>query len=161
MTDDDVAALIETIEQQERELVLGTFTADDAWRLGCMAVDIARDRGLPIVVDVRRGPQQAFHAALEGATPDNDSWVQRKVRVVERFASSSYLAGLRSRRRGQTFSEQHQLPFQEFAAAGGGFPVRVAGVGVVGVLTVSGLTQADDHALVVEVLTRFRSATPA
>ncbi|ROS73608.1 heme-degrading domain-containing protein [Cellulomonas sp. PhB143] len=158
---DDVAAQIAELEQQERALVLDSFTADDAWHLGCLVVELARERALPIVVDVRRGPQQMFHAALEGSSADNDSWVQRKVRVVERFATSSYLAGLRSRARGQTFSEQHQLPFQEYAAAGGGFPVRVAGVGVVGVLTVSGLTQADDHALVVEALAAFRDTAGA
>lgn len=154
---EDLAAQIADIEQQEWDLSLRSFTPDDAWNLGCLVVEIARDRGLPIVVDIRRGFQQAFHAALAGATPDNDSWVQRKVRVVERFGASSYLLGLRAQMRGQSFSEQHQLPFQEYAAAGGAFPVRVDGVGIVGVLAVSGLTQRDDHALVVEALTRFRA----
>ncbi|WP_029253823.1 heme-degrading domain-containing protein [Paraoerskovia marina] len=154
---EDLAALIADVEQQEWDLVLTSFTHDDAWNLGCLVVEIARDRGLPIVVDVRRGRQQMFHAALPGSTPDNDSWVERKVRVVERFGASSYLLGLRARLRGQSFSEQHQLPFQEYAAAGGAFPVRVDGVDIVGVLSVSGLTQQDDHALVVEALTRFRA----
>ena len=34
-------------------------------------------------------------------------------------------------------------------------PVRVADVGVVGTVTVAGLAQADDHALVVEALRTF------
>jgi uncharacterized protein (UPF0303 family) len=42
-----------------------------------------------------------------------------------------------------------------FAAHGGAAPIRVAGAGVVGVVTVSGLVQADDHALVVEALRTF------
>ena len=45
---------------------------------------------------VRRGTQQLFHAAREGTTADNDSWVERKVRVVERFrAYGSYEEALR------------------------------------------------------------------
>ncbi|MCB7136062.1 heme-degrading domain-containing protein [Cellulosimicrobium marinum] len=154
-TPDDLASTIATVEAQERDLVLPAFTHDDAWRLGCLLVELAVERELPVTIDVRKGPQQVFHAAREGTTPDNDSWVERKVRVVQRFGASSYLVGLRSKARGTTFTEQHQLPLQEYAAHGGAFPVRVEGVGVVGVVTVSGLAQADDHALVVEALRAF------
>ncbi|AEE46073.1 heme-degrading domain-containing protein [Cellulomonas fimi] len=152
MVHEDVETLVRAVEQQERELVLPSFTNDDAWSLGCLLVEMAAERDLAVTVDVRRGPQQLFHAAREGTTPDNDSWVERKVRVVERFGASSYLVGLRARAKGTTFAEQHDLPLQQYAAHGGAFPVRVAGVGVVGVVTVSGLPQADDHALVVEAL---------
>jgi len=157
---EDVAALVAEVEQQERELVLTRFTHDDAWQLGCLLVELATDRGLAVTVDVRKGPQQVFHAAREGTTPDNDSWVQRKVRVVERFGASSYLTGLRARARGDDFNAKHQLPLQEYAAHGGAFPVRVEGVGIVGIVTVSGLAQADDHALVVEAL-RVQAAVGA
>lgn len=155
----DLTALIATVEEQERDLVLSSFTHDDAWRLGCLLVELATERDLAVTIDVRKGPQQVFHAAREGTTPDNDSWVERKVRVVQRFGASSYLVGLRAQAKGTTFAEQHQLPFQEYAAHGGAFPVRVHGVGPVGVVTVSGLPQADDHALVVEALTAFRGGT--
>jgi uncharacterized protein (UPF0303 family) len=45
----------------------------------------------------------------------------------------------------------------DYAAHGGAFPVRIRNVGVVAVVTVSGLPQAEDHALVVTALERFRS----
>lgn len=98
-----------------------------------------------------------FHAAREGTTADNDSWVERKVRVVYRFGASSYLVGLRARAKGEDFNDQHGLPLQEYAAHGGAVPVRVEGVGIVGVVTVSGLAQGDDHAMVVEALRAFRA----
>ena len=41
------------------------------------------------------------------------------------------------------------------ADAGGAVPLRVAGVGVVAVVTVSGLTQAEDHAMVCRALAEF------
>jgi uncharacterized protein (UPF0303 family) len=86
---------------------------------------------------------------------DNDTWVERKVRVVERFGTSSYLQGLRARAKGTTFADVHDLPLQQYAAHGGAFPVHVEGVGVVGAVTVSGLPQADDHALVTEAIGTF------
>ncbi|WP_240675538.1 heme-degrading domain-containing protein [Cellulomonas endophytica] len=153
--DPDAARLVTDLEAQERELVLPSLTHDDAWRLGCLLVGLARERDLPVVVDVRRGTQQLFHAARPGTVADNDTWVARKVRVVERFGASSYLVGQRARAKGTTFAEQHGLHVQEYAAHGGAFPLRVGGAGVVGVVTVSGLPQAEDHALVVEALRLF------
>ncbi|GAA1855689.1 heme-degrading domain-containing protein [Myceligenerans crystallogenes] len=152
MNDDAIQVAIDEVTAQEAELVLQAFTHDDAWRLGSRLVELAVERDLPVTVDIRKGTQQVFHAARPGTTPDNDSWVERKVRTVYRFGASSYLVGLRARAKGENFNAQQGLSFQEYAAHGGAFPVRVAGVGVVGVVTVSGLAQADDHALVVEVL---------
>jgi uncharacterized protein (UPF0303 family) len=151
----DLPARIATLEQQERDLVLTTFTNDDAWQLGCVLVELATDRSLPVTVDVRRGTQQLFHAALEGTTPQNDSWVERKARVVVRFGASTLLVQLRETARGRTFGDAHGLPFAEYAAAGGAFPVRVQGVGIVGTVAVSGLTQQQDHDLVVEGIAAF------
>ncbi|WP_125775538.1 heme-degrading domain-containing protein [Antribacter gilvus] len=152
----DVATIVAEVEAQERELVLGSFTHEDAWRLGCLLMELATERDLAVTVDLRKGTQQVFHAARPGTTPDNDSWIERKVRVVYRFGASSYLVGLRARAKGSDFNADHGLPFQEYSAHGGAFPVRVEGVGIVGVVTVSGLAQQDDHALVVEALRTLR-----
>lgn len=147
---------IAAIEEQEAELVFTRFDNADAWRLGCLLVAMAQDRNLGITIDIRRGSQQLFHAAMPGTTADNDSWVARKARVVERFGASSYLVGLRSLAKGAPFATRRDdLPVDRYAAAGGGFPIRVRDVGVVGSVIVSGLAQEDDHALVVEALRMF------
>ena len=160
MSESDVTAIITEVEAQEAELVLPTFTNDDAWRLGSLLVELAVERGLPVTIDIRKGTQQVFHAARPGTTPDNDSWIKRKVRVVYRFGASSYLVGLRAKAKGTDFKTDHGLLFQEYSAHGGAFPVRVAGVGIVGVVTVSGLAQQDDHALAVEALRELAEAPP-
>ena len=143
------------LTEQETTLVLPRLTNDDAWRLGCLLVGMARERGAAVTVDIRRGGQQLFHCAMEGTTPDNDAWLARKARVVERFHASSLLVGERFRAKGTTFEASSRLDPDHYAAHGGAFPLRVAGAGVVGVVGVSGLPQADDHALVVDGLTRF------
>jgi uncharacterized protein (UPF0303 family) len=112
-----------------------------------------------VAVDVSRGDHQLFHAALAGSSPDNDAWLARKARTVRRFHTSSLHVGQLCRDAGRTLQEQFLLPESEYAAHGGAFPVTVVGVGVVGVVAVSGLPQLEDHALVVEVLQQVLTST--
>jgi uncharacterized protein (UPF0303 family) len=146
---------LEELEAQERRLVFRRFTHEDAWALGSLLVELARERQAPVAIDIHRAGQQLFHAALPGSTPDNDAWIERKRRVVERYGSASYLVGARFRAKGTTFEESSRLDPDRYAAHGGSFPVHVEGVGVVGAVTVSGLPQLQDHRLVVEALERF------
>ena len=152
---DDTSALISELEEQEERLVFTAFDNDDAWRLGSSLVELARERGLPITVDIRCNGHQLFHAALPGTAPANDLWIERKVRVVEHLRCSSYLAGRRLAAAGEELDHTHGVDPARYATHGGAFPVRVRGVGVVGVVTVSGLPQADDHRLVVEAIETY------
>ncbi|WPO73560.1 heme-degrading domain-containing protein [Streptomyces sp. KN37] len=152
------APSIDELQAQERRLVLTRFTYDDAWRLGSLLVELARERRAPVAIDITRGGQQLFHAALPGSAPDNDAWIHRKRRVVERYGCSSYLVGARFRAKGTTFEDSSRLDLDTYAAHGGAFPIAVEGAGVIGTVVVSGLPQVEDHALVVEALERFIAA---
>jgi len=134
---------------EEHDLRFRSFTNDDAWDLGCALVAAARERGAPVVVDVTRNGHQLFRAALTGSSPDNDSWIARKERVVHRFGHSSLYVRQASIERGTTFEEEFALDPAQYAAHGGAVPVVVRSVGPVGVVAVSGLPQVEDHRLVV------------
>lgn len=141
------------LERQERELVLSKLDAETAWALGTWLREAALARKLTIVADVRRfGGQQIFYMALDGTTPDNPEWVRRKSNVVERFHRSSYATRLRLLAKNETLQSKQGLPMADFAEHGGSFPLRVAGSGVVGSITVSGLDGRDDHAMAVEAI---------
>ncbi|MEU0953998.1 heme-degrading domain-containing protein [Streptomyces niveus] len=142
------------LEAQEARLVLPHFTYDDAWALGSLLVELSREREAPVAIDIRRGTQQLFHCALPGTSADNDAWIDRKRRVVERYSESSFLVGSRFRAKGTTFEDSSRLDPDLYAAHGGSFPIIVRGAGVVGTVTVSGLPQEEDHALVVAALER-------
>lgn len=146
------------LEEQEERLVLDRFTHDDAWRLGTLLVELATHRRAPVAIDIRKGEQQVFHCALPGSSADNDGWIDRKRRVVERYGTSSLLVGARFRATGKTFEESSRLDPAWYAAHGGAYPILVKNVGMVGTVTVSGLPQAEDHALVVEALERLSKA---
>lgn len=146
---------LDSLLAEEQLLQFTSFTNDDAWELGTKLVEVARSRALPVTIDIRRGDQQLFHAALPGTAADNDAWIERKVRVVRRFGRSSFAVGTALRLEGRTIQEAYLLDEAEYAPHGGAFPVTVKGVGVVGTVAVSGLPQEDDHALVVSVLREF------
>jgi uncharacterized protein (UPF0303 family) len=140
---------------QEQRLVFDEFDNATAWDLGVQLVTAAREAALPVVVSITRGGQRLFHAALEGTSPDNDDWVERKSRVVHRFGHSSLYMGTKARAASSTFEERSGLDPARYAAHGGSFPVIVRRVGVVGSVTVSGLPQVEDHRFVVEQLSLF------
>jgi uncharacterized protein (UPF0303 family) len=137
---------------EEDELQFSSFTNDDAWELGCALVATARERGAPVAIRVVRNGHRLFTAALAGATPDNDSWIRRKERVVARYGHSSLAVRQTFVERGTTFEEASGLDPQRYAAHGGCFPVIVRSVGPVGTVTVSGLPQVADHRMVVAAL---------
>jgi len=137
---------------EEEELRFDGFTNDDAWDLGSAIVAVARRDGAPVAVDVSRHGHQLFHAALPGTSPDNDSWIQRKTRVVHRFGHSSLFMRQASIERGTTFEAEFGLDPARYAAHGGAFPVVVRSVGPVGAVVVSGLPQLEDHRMVVAAI---------
>jgi uncharacterized protein (UPF0303 family) len=137
---------------EEEELRFDGFTNDDAWDLGSAIVAVARRDGAPVAVDVSRHGHQLFHAALPGTSPDNDSWIQRKTRVVHRFGHSSLFVRQASIERGTTFEAEFGLDPADYAAHGGAFPVVVRSVGPVGAVVVSGLPQLEDHRMVVAAI---------
>ncbi|WP_181706238.1 heme-degrading domain-containing protein [Chthonobacter rhizosphaerae] len=155
MTASSLDALLADLLDQERRLVFPSFDNDTAIDLGLAIVAEARRRGLAVTVDVTRVGQQIFHMALPGTSADNDQWVARKTAVVMRFGHSSYYMGRKAVQKGVPFHEAHLVDPLAYAAHGGCFPVTVAGTGLVGTVTVSGLPQEEDHALVVAVLERF------
>jgi uncharacterized protein (UPF0303 family) len=151
----DIAEDIATIARQEAALRFNSFDYDTAWRLGLSLRELALSRRQSIVIDVRRfgqPHQPLFYTALAGTTPDNQRWVQRKSNVVARFHRPSYAIGLTLEQTSRTFSDRYNLPDADYAAHGGSFPIHVAGTGIIGSVTVSGLPQREDHNLVVETL---------
>jgi uncharacterized protein (UPF0303 family) len=143
---------LERITRQEREVVLPRLDAEIAWELGSRLRSMAQERGLAVVIDVRRFGQPLFYAAMDGTTPDNVEWVRRKSNVVARFHRSSYAIGLKEKIKGESICDSQGLPLGDYATHGGSFPLSVTGAGVVGSVTVSGLPMRADHELAIEAL---------
>lgn len=146
-------ALIAEVIAQEERLQFTEFTHEHAWMLGARLRESALERGQAITIDIALGEQRLFHCSLPGTSAHNDVWIERKKRTVREFGASSYLVGLRF-----PILDAHVLekapwidPVQ-FSGHGGGFPLAIRGVGVVGTIAVSGLPHQVDHGLIVEEL---------
>lgn len=149
--------LLESLLREEERLQFTEFTNEAALELGTRFVDTARREKLGVTIDIQRNGQQLFHAAMPGTSIDNDEWIQRKNRVVNRFGHSSYYMGIRYESQNTTIQEKSLLDPAMYAAHGGAFPITIRDVGVVGTVTVSGLPQEEDHGLVVRILKEFLS----
>ncbi|MDB5083085.1 MAG: heme-degrading protein [Chloroflexi bacterium] len=152
---EDYNQLFEELRKQEETLQFTEFTNDTAYKLGQLLVEMARQAGKGVTIDIIRHGQQLFHAALPGTSSDNDEWIKRKVRVVNRFGHSSYYMGIHYKRQGTTIKDRALLDPAEFGPFGGSFPVIIRNVGVVGTITVSGLPQEEDHKMVVQAIEQY------
>ena len=144
--------LLDELEAQEARLVFDRFDEQTAWDVGVALRDAGLAAGLPIAISIRRNGQELFHAALPGASADNDGWLARKSAVVDRYGRSSLRVGEEFRVRGGSFDEDSRLDVNRYAAHGGAVPILLRGTGCIGTVAVSGLPQLEDHRLVVETL---------
>lgn len=143
---DDIARVI----RQENELVLPAFDEAVAYEIGSSIRARALAEGLSLVVDLRTWDRQLFFSATPGTSADNAEWVRRKINSVRRFQRASYRLVLE---RGENpFSAQSGADPADFVIAGGGFPIRVPGAGIIGALTISGLPGRKDHGVAVDAL---------
>jgi uncharacterized protein (UPF0303 family) len=140
------------LHRQEEVLQFTEFTNETALALGLALVETARGEGKSVTIDICRNGQQLFHCALPGTSADNDEWIKRKNRVVNRFGHSSFFMGIYYKSKDSTIQESAYLDPNRFAPHGGAFPITVRNVGLVGTVTVSGLPQEEDHDLVVRAL---------
>lgn len=152
-------AEVDRLRGEMHTYVQSGFTAADAWWVCGWLRDEAISRDGAIAIDVRRGEQLLAAAATEGVSADLGAWAERKGRLVRRFALPSLLVGTRMRARGQGLDHFGLSP-AHYATLGGGCPVTVEGVGVVGSVAISGLTETEDHELVVEALRALAKRTP-
>lgn len=144
--------LLDQIMAEEKKLVFRAFDEGTALEVGMALVSLARMQGAPVVINIRTSDRTLFHAALPGAAPDNDEWARRKSNTTLRYHKSSYAVGEAMRQKGRVPGPDVGIDPLHYSAHGGSFPVRVKGTGVVAAITVSGLAQAEDHAMIVKVL---------
>lgn len=142
---------IELIIRQENELVFDELNGHTAFRLGMTVRDIATREGQAVAMCVRLWDRQLFSHLMDGMTSEHENWMRRKFNAVRQFHQSTYRLVL-ERGWPNGVSAHSGVDLQDFAFAGGAFPLNVAGAGKVGALIVSGLHEREDHQLAVEAV---------
>lgn len=150
---------IEALTQQEQALTFASFDEETAYAVGQALRAAAVLKRAPVAIDIRSSAKRLFYTTLAGASPDNEDWARRKGNVALRCDASSYLVKLRLEAEGRAPWPDGVLETKDYAAHGGGFPVRVKGTGVVASIAVSGLPSHEDHDLIVVVLAQYLCVT--
>lgn len=152
---------IKQIIRQEQALIFSSFDENDAFSLGQRIRDIAVKENLAVAIDISLWDRRLFFAATAGTSADNAEWLRRKFNVVRRFHASTYRLVLEQNREDRMFAPHKAMDVADYALAGGGFPLRVSGAGVIGAIIVSGLPQREDHNLVVRAVAAHLGQDPA
>lgn len=117
----------EELLKLEDELVFSRFTIDDALNLGLLFVKMAKDAGKGGVgIKIEKNGKVLFTHLMEGTSPENERWYDRKKNVVDRCYRSSKFVEEMYREQGATFAESGLLDPERFQAVGGSFPLIVA-----------------------------------
>lgn len=145
---------IAAMAAEEEQLQFERFTNEDALQLGLFIVDEAKKAGKLITTDISRQGQRLFLHAMEGTTIGNEDWIRRKNNTALQFGKSSWRFALELRQQGRTVADLG-LSGDDYAAAGGAFPLAIRGEGIVGTITVSGLPDQEDHDLLIRALRRY------
>jgi uncharacterized protein (UPF0303 family) len=144
----------ERVARQEETLQFDRFDLATAWTLGSAIRALAESRHQNVAIDIELNGHPLFFSAMPGTTPDNIDWIRRKKNVVNRFRRSSYAIALDMQQQKTTLLDRLALPVRDYVSAGGCFPLKIRGTGMVGTITVSGLPDRSDHELIVEAVAK-------
>ena len=115
------------------------------------------DRVRTLDIELERGGRSFTSdtlAQLKAQYPDSELWLARKRNAVDLMETSSLRFFAELEDAGETFADRKLDP-NEYAA-GGGFPIRLRGTGVIGSICVSGYPDhVDDHQLIINTLAEY------
>jgi uncharacterized protein (UPF0303 family) len=151
-SDSNIDQDLKVITHQEAILQFTQFDPSTAWAIGLKLKELCEANKVAVTIEIRLNRKTVFFYAMPGTTPINADWARRKRNTVELLHQSSYAVGLSLKQEQDSLELKMGLNSRDFATHGGSFPIRVQGIGCVGVATISGLPQREDHNYVVNVL---------
>jgi uncharacterized protein (UPF0303 family) len=149
------------LAQQETLLRFPAFGPHTAWQLGSLlhAALLTQTPGCTVEIELHH--KLLFACTTPGAKPNQADWIRRKRNTVRHLRRSSYAVGRELALHNTTLDSAHHLDEADFAAHGGGFPIRLNDdpETILGTITLSGLPQRDDHNLVVTAIAQQLGVT--
>ena len=138
-----------------REIKVREFSNRIALEMGLKIIDLANVQGQSIAVSIDRLNHNIFKFVADDLPADKHDWLRRKANVAVRFEESSLAVKEDLSRGNMTLAETFGLDARDYIAKGGSIPVKVINVGLVATITVSGLSDIEDHDLIVSALKEY------
>lgn len=133
------------------------FSRDDIWELACDLMESNKEFPKQVAMEIYIGNTQMFRYLPGRCGSLQEMWLGRKRNTVLALGKSSVLAAAEVAMKEQTMADVVPgLPnSDDYAAVGGGFPLRTKDGCIFGTVCVSGLPDVLDHELIVGGLNRF------
>ncbi len=150
----------EGLVEEERALSFLSFDRKDALNLGLLIHKKAEQRfDIPLTIEITINSLVVFRYFPNGSVRDSEAWMARKRNSVELMSMSSLRFLYWLEQAGSSLEKRH-LRADEYAVAGGGYPILIKGTGCVGSICVSGLPDHyADHAIVVDSIREYLKET--
>lgn len=139
---------------EEEKYTFPEFTRDDVWELGKTLVEEYSKFPGPLAATIWVNGTELFRYYPEGTGEFHEQWLARKYNTVSimNMSSMRWKAKLAMN---ESSMKDECLDEMEYAACGGGFPIRINGGLVVGFIGASGLSDDQDHAALLAGLDAF------
>lgn len=150
----DYKTICDMCAEQEEKFQFERFSRRDALNIGLKLIENAEKQAQPVAVEITVNGLVVFRYFMEGSKPESELWLARKRNAVDLMETSSLRFFAELEDAGETFADRKLDP-NEYAA-GGGFPIRLRGTGVIGSICVSGYPDhVDDHQLIINTLAEY------
>lgn len=135
-----------------RKIEIDKFSNAIALDMGLKIIELANARHQKVAVQIDRLNHTVFLYVGDGLPADKHNWLRRKTNIAKHFEESSL--GIKHDLIGGNMSldKTFMLNEKDYLAKGGEIPIFVKNAGMVGVVTVSGLSDEDDHQIIVDAL---------
>lgn len=134
------------------KIILTEFSNRIALEMGLRIIELAQERHQRIAVEVSRLNHSVFLYVDDHLAAEKIHWLKRKANLTRLFEESSLQCRLDCEARGMSLQQRFGLDNQEYALKGGAIPIFVENAGMVGTVAVSGLTDVEDHQIIVDAL---------
>lgn len=145
--------------KEEEMLRFPAFSYEDALTLGLKIIEKAKERGAAVAIDIEVNGNQLFHYAMPGSNKRHAMWIRRKHNMVQTAQISSLHAFQQLIHEGKDQWKDWRMNEADYGAIGGGFPIHVAGTGIIGSVACSALPHEEDHRLLVDSISEMLGIT--
>ncbi|MCR5420113.1 MAG: heme-binding protein [Lachnospiraceae bacterium] len=130
------------------------FSQSEALKLGSFIYEKSKKFPKPVAIEIRINHLTVFSFYPDGTNKNNSFWLKAKANTVDMTQHSSLLFWTDVQLSGSS-QEDKRMPYKEYACCGGGFPLIVKNIGVVGSICVSGLPHMEDHKVIIDSLKEY------
>ena len=136
---------------QEEKFRFDSFSQKEAGALAGIMMQKEDEWGRPVAVCIQLNGSTVFQYLPEGTGKLHEQWFKKKIFTVTTLGWSTMRYWAWQHRIGVRRAPS-LLAETDLVCCGGGFPIYVNGVGLVGVIVASGLSDQGDHDFIIDCL---------